>query len=156
MGGVKIENKINNIKIIALLSIFVLFCGVISISEPVSAAKVKEKAFKVDQGSKYYYDKEAGAPGKMSWKTYLYYPSQKRKVFKNFYVKRNGKYVLEEKTNYTISRVSKNKMKIIYYYEDLDGNPCSEVMYKKTKLNTRMYYWLVFRKQMMKDPCAPY
>lgn len=64
-----IEHKI---KLLALLSIFVMVCGIIGISETVSAAKVKEKAFKVDQGTMYYYDKQEEAPAKILGKhTYI-------------------------------------------------------------------------------------
>lgn len=47
-------------------------------------------------------------------------------------------------------------IQIKYYYKDLDGNPCCEVMNKKTKLTIRMYYWYVFKKQMKKDAWAPF
>ena len=148
-----IEHKI---KLLALLSIFVMVCGVIGISEPVSAAKVKEKAFKVDQGTIYFYDGQSGNQ-KMTWKTYLYYPSQQRKIFRTVYVQMpNKKYALESKDTYSLYKVSKNKMRIVIDWTDLDDNPHRTIIYKNTSLNTRMYYWYVFKKVMKKDPYSPY
>lgn len=146
----------NKIKMLAMLSIFVMVCGVISISEPVSAAKVKEKAFKVDQGTIYFYDGQSGNQ-KMTWKTYLYYPSQQRKVFRTFYIQEpNKKYVFAGNDTYSLYKVSKNKMRIVIDWTDLDDNPHRDIIYKKTSLNTRMYYWYVFKKVMKKDPWSPY
>lgn len=143
----------NRIKAMAMLSIFMMVCGVIAISGPVSAVTVKEKAFKVDQGHNYFYDGQSGHQ-KNTWKTYLY-PNNQRKVFQKIYVKINNKYEFSTATNYTLKKVNKSKIKITRDYWGIDGKHHHEVIYKKTKLSTRMYYWNVFRKQLINNPWSP-
>jgi hypothetical protein len=141
----------NKIKMLALLSIFVMLCASVSISGPVSAAKVK--AFKVDQGHNYFYDGQSGYQ-KNTWKTYLY-TNNKRKVFQNIYIKEKKKYVASESTNYTLMKVSKTRIKLTRDYWGIDDKHHHEVAYVNTKLSTRLYYWYVFRKQLIKDPHSP-
>lgn len=140
---------IKKMNILAVLTVMFMVCAVIQFTEPVAAAKVTDKAFKVDQGTKYFYSGQSG-PMKMSWKTYLYVPSNKRKVFQTFYVKINGKWYVSWHEIITLQKISKNVMKITDY-SDSELGPGTIVKYKKTKLNTRKYYWYVYRPAMLKE-----
>ncbi len=144
------EKKMN---ILAGLAVLFMVCAVIQIAEPAAAAKVTDKAFKVDQGTKYFYTGQSG-PMKMSWKTYLYVPSNKRKIFQTFYVKDNGRYsghwVVSWHEIITLQKISKTKMKITDY-SDSELGPGTTVTYKNTKLSTRKYYWYVYRPAMLRN-----
>ena len=144
---------VKKMNILAVLTVMFMVCAVIQFAEPAAAAKVTDKAFKVDQGTKYFYSGQSG-PMKMSWRTQLYVPSNKRKVFQTFYVKDNGRYsgkwVVSWHEIITLQKVSKNVMKITDY-SDSELGPGTTVTYKKTKLNTRKYYWYVYRPAMLKE-----
>jgi hypothetical protein len=138
--------------ILAGLAVLFMVCAIIQVAEPAAAA-IPDKAFKVDQGTKYFYSGQSG-PMKMSWKTYLYLPSNKRKIFQTFYVKDNGRYsghwVVSWHEIITLQKVTKTKMKITDY-TDNELHPGTTVTYKKTKLSTRKYYWYVYRPAMLRN-----
>lgn len=125
-------------KIIALFAVLFIACSALHFVEPAAAA---QKGYKIDQGTKYFYDGQTGYQ-KITWKTY-WYTKNTRKIFRTYYVKDNGKWTLGYKDTVTLQKVSKTKMKITDSNEPL--GPSNYTYYKKTKMNTRNYYWKVFR-----------
>lgn len=133
--------------LVALFAILFMVCATIQLAEPVSAAKVYQ--YKVDQGTKYFYSGQSG-PMKLTWKTYAYSNTYRRKVYKTFYVKIGGKYVVSWHEIATLQKISKTRMKISEY-SDSELGPGTTVSYKKTGLSTRKYYWHKYRPTMLKN-----
>jgi hypothetical protein len=126
------------IKLIALFAVLFVACSALHFVEPTAAA---QKGYKIDHGTKYFYDGQTGYQ-KVTWKTY-WYTKNVRKVVRKYYVKENGKYIFSYTDTATLQKVSKTKMKIKLQNEPL--GPSTYTYYVKTKLSTRWYYWKVYR-----------
>jgi hypothetical protein len=127
-------------KVAALFAILFIAGSVFYFAEPTAAAS--QKGYLIDHGTKYFYDGQSGYQ-KASWKTYWYSPNV-RKVKETNYVKMEGKWYVSDTFTYTLRKVSKTKMKVIVEHS-ADLGPPKYVYYVNTKLNTRNYYWKVFR-----------
>jgi hypothetical protein len=126
------------IKIVALLAVLFIACSALHFVEPTAAA---QKGYKIDQGTKYFYDGQTGYQ-KVTWKTY-WYSKNTRKIVRSWYIKVKGKYVYGYTDTTTLQKVSKTKMKITVPQPDF--TPPVYVLYKKTKMDNKNFYWKVSR-----------
>jgi len=133
------------IKIVALLAVLFIACSALHFVEPTAAA---QKVYKIDQGTKYFYDGQNGYQ-KITWKTY-WYSKNTRQIVRNYYVKDQGKWLFKYTNSVIMKKVSKTTMKIRNYNQPLAPSIVT-LYYVKTKLDTRNYYWKVFRPNIQRD-----
>ena len=134
------------VKILALLAAVFIVCSALHFIEPTAAASAK-KGYQVDKGTTYFMDETDPFPHyyKLVWKTY-WYSNNVRTVQTVQYERfsKNAKWKVLATGSITMYKVSKTKMKFI----DIDkykGKTSKWVYYEKTRLDTRNYYWKVFR-----------
>ena len=136
-------------KILAFCAVFVIAFSAMHFVEPVAAAST-QKGYLIDHGTKYFMDVDGCdyVQTKMTWKTY-WYSKNVRKVHESFYIKINGKWKFDCTAIATMYKISKTKMKLNFVYPDFQthGN-----CYVKTKMNTRNFYWKVFRPKIETYP----
>ena len=124
---------------IVLMALFVVFVG-FQFAEPAAAVKV------VDHGTNYGYSGQNGWM-KVTWKTYQY-NNNFLKTYATYYVKENRKYIVSHRDTYTLSKVTKNTIKITEK-TDSDMGPPVVKTYVKTKLTAAQYYWRVYRHNIL-------
>ncbi|MDP3623442.1 MAG: hypothetical protein Q8R66_05890 [Methanobacteriaceae archaeon] len=137
-------------KIVALLAVLFIACSALHFVEPTSAASAK-KGYLIDHGTTYFQDEtDPKLYYKFTWKTY-WYSNNKRTVKTIQYLKVNKKWKILATGTDTMYKISKTKIKHIdtnKYYPTKKTS--KNVWYQKTKLNTRNYYWKVYRPGLKK------
>ncbi len=136
-------------KVLAFCAVFVIAFSAMHFVEPVSAAST-QKGYLIDHGTKYFMgiDGCSYVKTKLTWKTY-WYSKNVRKVHETFYEKINGKWKYDTKAVVTMYKISKTKMKLNFVYPDYQTHgKC----YVKTKMDTRNFYWKVFRPKIEAYP----
>lgn len=138
------------VKIVALLAAVFIVCSAFHFVEPTAAASAK-KGYLVDKGTTYFMDEtEPNLYYKFEWRTYWY--SKNVRTVNHVQYKRYSKTAKWQKFatgSATMYKISKTKLKVI----DIDkvyGKTFKETYYVKTKLDTRNYYWKVYRKYLVK------
>lgn len=127
-------------KIVVLCAVFVMAFSAMHFVEPVAAST--HKGYLIDHGTKYWIDSCDASKNKVTWKTY-WYSKNVRKVYEYYSGKDdNGKWHSYGVQLVTMYKVSKTKMKLKYQWLD-EGRPY--ISYIKTKMNTRNFYWKVYR-----------
>ena len=120
-----------------LIVAMLIFFGLLAIISSVSACPIPED---FDKGHKTF--NIQNNEYKTSWNAYTYSNINNGKIYVNRYYKlknKKNKTVFRSESNYEISKVKKNRIKVLTYYSN--GSPKGEVKIYKSKLSVRTFYW---------------
>jgi hypothetical protein len=113
---------------------------------PLNAASITTKKYLIDTGANKFYWGERGGIFSYNWKTYR--TNKGVTIYVNYKTKNNS-----WKGMYTITKTSKNKLKIVYTSPEIKlySGHASLIMHANSPMVPVKYYWKVVKKQIKID-----